>query len=141
MPPEARFERLYARHYAAVLAYAHRRGDVTTAQDVAADRRSGNRREALAARLAASTRAQTHEAPDGALAGALLGLSEHDREALMLVAWDGLTTAQAARVLGCSPVAMRVRLHRARRRLGDACRAWTARLHSLTADPAEEAIT
>lgn len=47
-------------------------------------------------------------------------LSGDDREALALVAWDGLTPAKAARSLGCSPVAFRVRLHRARRRLARA---------------------
>src|ERR687898_3426352 len=40
-----------------------------------------------------------------------------DQEILRLVAWDGLAPAQAGMVLGCSPGAARVRLHRARRRL------------------------
>jgi DNA-directed RNA polymerase specialized sigma24 family protein len=40
-----------------------------------------------------------------------------EREALLLIAWEGFTPTQAARVLECSPVAMRVRLHRGRRRL------------------------
>lgn len=44
-------------------------------------------------------------------------LGEEDREVLRLVAWDGLDSAEAARVLGCSATAFRVRLHRARRRL------------------------
>lgn len=44
-------------------------------------------------------------------------LEEDDQELLRLVAWDGLTPAQAAQVLGCSPVAARSRLHRARNRL------------------------
>jgi RNA polymerase sigma-70 factor (ECF subfamily) len=48
---------------------------------------------------------------------ALAGLSEADRELLMLSAWDDLSPAQIAAVLGCSPAAARVRLHRARRRL------------------------
>lgn len=48
---------------------------------------------------------------------ALNGLPERDREALMLAAWEGLSAAQAARVLGCSPTAFRLRLHRARRKL------------------------
>jgi RNA polymerase sigma-70 factor (ECF subfamily) len=54
------------------------------------------------------------------LAAALARLAEHDREALLLVAWEGLTTAQAARAMGCAAPAMRVRLHRARRRLAGA---------------------
>ncbi|MDL4773199.1 MULTISPECIES: RNA polymerase sigma factor [Thermomonosporaceae] len=48
---------------------------------------------------------------------AMAALPEGDREILILVAWQGLTPRQAARVVGCSPAALRVRLHRARRRL------------------------
>jgi len=40
-----------------------------------------------------------------------------DKEALTLVAWEGLTGAQAATVLGCTRAAFSVRLTRARRRL------------------------
>jgi RNA polymerase sigma-70 factor (ECF subfamily) len=36
---------------------------------------------------------------------------------LRLVAWDGLTPAELAVVLGCAPGAARARLHRARTRL------------------------
>jgi RNA polymerase sigma-70 factor, ECF subfamily len=36
---------------------------------------------------------------------------------LRLVAWEGLSLRDAARVLGCSPVACRVRYHRAKSRL------------------------
>jgi RNA polymerase sigma factor (sigma-70 family) len=49
---------------------------------------------------------------------ALAGLSENDREALLLIAWEGLTYAQAAQVAGCRVSTMRVRVHRARARLG-----------------------
>lgn len=48
---------------------------------------------------------------------ALAELSEQDRELLMLTSWDDLDTATAATVLDCSRAALRVRLHRARRRL------------------------
>ena len=44
-------------------------------------------------------------------------MPEHDREALLLVAWDGLTTEQAAEGLGCRPGTLRMRLHRARARI------------------------
>lgn len=44
-------------------------------------------------------------------------LRDPDREVLALVLWDGLTYAEAARVLGCSENAVGIRLHRARRRL------------------------
>ena len=48
---------------------------------------------------------------------ALARLTPSEREALLLTSWDGLSARQAARVAGCSPSAMYVRLHRARRRL------------------------
>ena len=54
---------------------------------------------------------------DPALGAALRSLSRLDREALLLVAWEDLTPAQAARSLGINPTAFRVRLLRARRRL------------------------
>ena len=54
---------------------------------------------------------------DPTLERALRGLSQLDRETLLLVAWEDLTPGQAARALGISPVAFRVRLLRARRRL------------------------
>lgn len=50
------------------------------------------------------------------LRAALGGLSESDRELLLLVAWEGLTHAEAATALGISQVAARSRLHRARMR-------------------------
>ena len=54
---------------------------------------------------------------DGPVLGALARLSERDREALTLVAWDGLTPAEAAAVLGEPSVRFRQRLRRAGRRL------------------------
>lgn len=48
---------------------------------------------------------------------AIQRLPQRDREALMLVAWEDLTTAQAAQVMKCSPATFAVRLHRARKRL------------------------
>ncbi|HUB40750.1 MAG TPA: sigma-70 family RNA polymerase sigma factor [Streptosporangiaceae bacterium] len=47
---------------------------------------------------------------------ALDGLADSDRELLLLVAWEGLTPAEAAAALGISQVAARSRLHRARKR-------------------------
>jgi RNA polymerase sigma factor (sigma-70 family) len=49
--------------------------------------------------------------------GALEGLSDDDRELVTLIAWEGLTPAQAADVLGIPAGTARVRLHRARTRL------------------------
>lgn len=57
---------------------------------------------------------------DASLARALAELSDHDRELLLLIAWEGLEPARAAKVLGCSRNALAVRLHRARRRLAAA---------------------
>jgi RNA polymerase sigma-70 factor, ECF subfamily len=48
---------------------------------------------------------------------ALRALDEQDREVLMLTGWEGLDAAETGHVLGCSAGAVRVRLHRARRRL------------------------
>jgi RNA polymerase sigma factor (sigma-70 family) len=42
-----------------------------------------------------------------------------DREALQLVAWDGLSHAEAAQVLGCTANAVALRVHKAKARLRD----------------------
>jgi RNA polymerase sigma-70 factor (ECF subfamily) len=54
---------------------------------------------------------------------ALKRLSDDDREILMLVAWDGLTSHELGWVLSCSSTAARIRLYRARTRLNEA---WTS---------------
>jgi RNA polymerase sigma-70 factor, ECF subfamily len=90
---------------------------------LANQRRSADRSAALEERL-------THAAPSGSEADpadraadaeilrlALGRLSEPSREALMLVAWQGLSGARAAQAAGCSRTAFAVRLHRARARL------------------------
>jgi RNA polymerase sigma factor (sigma-70 family) len=51
------------------------------------------------------------------LAEALTQLTDRERESLLLVAWDGLTPAQAAAVTGCSANTFARRLSRARARL------------------------
>lgn len=58
----------------------------------------------------------------------LASLPVKDREALLLVAWDGLTTEQAAEVLDCRPGALRMRLVRARERLTSSASASTFEL-------------
>ncbi len=55
-----------------------------------------------------------------ALLRALARLSPAEREALLLVGWDGLDARAAATVAGCTVTAFRMRLSRARRRLADA---------------------
>jgi RNA polymerase sigma-70 factor (ECF subfamily) len=57
---------------------------------------------------------------DGTVLRALATLRPTDREALLLVAWEGLAPARAARALGVRPATFSVRLHRARRRLAAA---------------------
>jgi len=57
---------------------------------------------------------------DDVLARAFAELSDRDREILLLIAWEGLDTRQAAAVLGCSRNTLAVRFHRARRRLAAA---------------------
>jgi RNA polymerase sigma-70 factor (ECF subfamily) len=58
-----------------------------------------------------------------AMLRALVSLRPKDREALMLVAWEGLDGARAAEAAGCSVGTFAVRLHRARARLSEALRA------------------
>jgi RNA polymerase sigma-70 factor, ECF subfamily len=84
--------------------------------------RADRRRSNLVARLTADTPSMPFsvESREHRLVEALSVLKERDREVLLLTAWEGLTTGQAARVLGCSPQAFKVRAHRARRRLADA---------------------
>jgi RNA polymerase sigma-70 factor (ECF subfamily) len=57
---------------------------------------------------------------DRPLEKALAKLSDGDREALLLTAWEGLNHRDAAQVLGVREATFTVRLHRARRRLGRA---------------------
>lgn len=95
------------------------------ARKVLANQRRGRlRQHALADRLRQEL-AVTDSAPVLApvpvgLASALASLSENDRELLLLLAWDGLGHDETAIALGISPGALRVRLHRARRRLSEA---------------------
>jgi RNA polymerase sigma-70 factor, ECF subfamily len=90
---------------------------------VANQRRSLARRGRLddRARLqAASAVALDHSdrvAADLELAAAFRALSEADREVLRLAAWEGLGPAEIGVVVGCSAVAAKARLRRARQRL------------------------
>lgn len=70
---------------------------------------------------------------------AFLALPARDREALALVAWEGLTPAEAAAVCGCSATAFTTRLHRARQRMAAALAAQDA--PAVTAAPLEEETT
>lgn len=86
-------------------------------------RRSHARRGALVQRVAAfgGTTAPADPAEqvhgDPALARAFATLTEQEREAIRLVAWEQLEHADAARAAGCSRGTFAVRLSRARARL------------------------
>jgi len=88
-------------------------------------RRAQTRRFALYDRLARTGFPQTTVADETAgetpeVLRALASLSERDREILLLVAWEGLSRVEGARVLGIPASRFAVRLHRARRRLEQA---------------------
>lgn len=139
-----RFEQIYAEHREAVRAYVRRRAPDAVVDDVVSEtflvclRKIGGvpaeplpwlfavARKTLANERRKQTRVgHDHDLPvdepgpvgDGVLAAAFNALSERDREVLRLVAWEGLSLADAATVLGCSSVACRVRYHRAKSRL------------------------
>lgn len=93
------------------------------ARRVLANARRGERR-----RLALADRLRTHlvdvvppppEEPGSEVVRAMRGLSEDDQELLRLVAWEELARDEIALVLGISRASVRVRLHRARRRLAE----------------------
>ncbi len=79
--------------------------------------RGVRRRDALVERMRFERSTEDIAADASQVIEALSWLSELDQEALLLSAWDGLSSREAAQVLGCTPVAFRLRLHRARRRL------------------------
>jgi RNA polymerase sigma-70 factor, ECF subfamily len=143
-----RFDELFASNFRAVSAYALRRAPRADAEEVVAEtflvawrrlddvpanarpwllgvarrmlanqRRAAKRRGALEERIG---QARASEPPRSRpIREALRELRAKDRELVLLVAWDGLSVAEAAAVLGCSRTAAKVRLHRARRRLRD----------------------
>lgn len=85
-------------------------------------RRAQGRRDALIERVAATVAASVVDHADvlarrELAAAGLAALSERQREAVLLIAWDGLSQREAAAVVGCAPTAFAVRLHRARARL------------------------
>jgi RNA polymerase sigma-70 factor, ECF subfamily len=82
-------------------------------------RRSATRRQRLATKVESEQARGDRDDSESELpvSEALAQLSEEDREAITLIAWDGLTPREAAAVLGQSPASFRVRLHRAKRRL------------------------
>lgn len=99
------------------------------------------RREALNSRLhvtASHSTATAEQHDDPALEAALAGLREPDREVLMLVYWDGLSSAEAAAAMKTTPAAVRVRLLRARRRLASTLDADHTQVDFRVPKPSEE---
>ncbi len=92
-----------------------------TRRVLANTRRSGRRAGALHALLDLQPKEAGIDPADridsGALRDALLTLSPLDREAVVLTAWFDLSSGDAARALGITPAAFRMRSARARRRL------------------------
>jgi len=92
---------------------------------IANRRRSETRRGSLEVKIRSLAGARTAASGDPAdeVAGrfavlaALEKLSEKEREAVAIWAWEGMDGRRAATALGCSATAFALRLHRARRRL------------------------
>jgi RNA polymerase sigma-70 factor (ECF subfamily) len=90
---------------------------------LAGHRRSSNRFRKLIARVGAAQTtdsAYSQLGPDIAdhqVIRALRQVPPAEREALMLTVWEQLSHTEAAQVLGCSPNAVGIRVHRARVRL------------------------
>ena len=139
-----RFDQLYTDHVDAVRAYVRRRASQDVVEDVVADvflvcwrklddvpaqalpwlyavarKTLANERRRSSRRVHVPEDVPHEPEPvgDSALAAAFAQLSDADREVLRLVAWEGLSLREAAQVLECSPVACRVRYHRAKSRL------------------------
>lgn len=96
---------------------------LATARNLArnAERKTRSERS-LRDRLANTTLPWTDVSSDGraeweGVRQALGQLRGADRDLVLLVVWDGLSPADAGRVLGLRPVTARSRLHRARQRL------------------------
>jgi len=92
---------------------------------IANQRRGVRRRDALTERLVANFDASALQAivepgETSVLARAFAAQSDSDRELLSLVAWEGLSRDELAVALGTSRAVVRLRLHRARKRLRDA---------------------
>jgi RNA polymerase sigma-70 factor (ECF subfamily) len=141
------FERMYAQHAPAIAAYALRRTrHHQDAEEVVAEtfliawRRGddlrgdplpwlyGVARRVLASHSRKAGRAEIELQGDvaspedtsferGELMAAILRLPELERDALLLTVWEGLDQRSCALALGCSRVAVALRLRRARVRL------------------------
>lgn len=150
MGDEARFERIYRAYADQVHAYARRRSDAVTADEVVADvflvvwrrldhvpseglpwllavarrvlanHRRSRRREVALRDRLGEVWPGHQPQADQGLLSALGTLGERDREVLLLVAWEGLSHAEIAEVLSIRRAAVATRVHRARQRLANA---------------------
>lgn len=89
---------------------------------IANERRADERRVRLYRRLSSLPEERDNDPGEtptfrASATRALERLSEREREALRLTAWEGLDHARAALAAGCSRGAFAVRVHRARRKL------------------------
>lgn len=106
---------------------------------LANEMRAANRRGALASRIAAEAHLYATAATgDHQIIEALAALRESDRESLLLCAWEGLSTKEAAAAVGCSAATFAVRLHRARARLARALEETEGEAHPVRSN---EAVT
>jgi RNA polymerase sigma-70 factor, ECF subfamily len=80
-------------------------------------RYAGKRADAEAESAAPGTPDGSNDSRGEAVRHALESLSDIDRELVTLTTWEGLSPAEAARVVGITAGTARVRLHRARARL------------------------
>ena len=87
--------------------------------------------ERLASELRTISTSSKNEEIASDVRKALSRLTESDREIVELSAWENLTPAEIASVLGISANAARVRLHRANRRLSEILRPPTLGNHDL----------
>jgi RNA polymerase sigma factor (sigma-70 family) len=98
---------------------------VTARYVIANYRRRIHRQSAMTTRLAdelghSPLRIEATDEESLVMRFCLSSMSPDDRELLMLAGWEGLSASEIGRVIGCSPTAARIRIHRARARLKSA---------------------
>lgn len=86
---------------------------------LANQRRSTKRRALLRDRVAREPAPVDDDSGDVDLVAALARLDDEQRELLRLSVWEGFGAGEIAVVLGITPNAVSIRLHRARRELAD----------------------
>ena len=87
---------------------------------LANQRRTAARHDRLRHRLTAVP--DHHDEPDpqrDELRAALAELSDDDRAVVTMRCWDGLAVGEMATLLDCTPNAVSIRVHRARRQIAD----------------------